>query len=173
MTFSSLSLYDTHGLPPHINVLFWGSSDFPIRYSNRTTSWIAWNRHSGRLMVNTGILLSNMKSPSHECYSDFQTSHKIHDLYTELDIYRITNGFHGAFATGLARFLKIPVLGLAYICSNCWDQCPRTCSCFCVCSQCSHPSVLCLLVAFCVVIFLPFFFIFCRYRNESAVSLSL
>ena len=41
--------------------------DFPINYSNRDTSRNAWNCHSGRFMVDTGILFSNMKYPSHEC----------------------------------------------------------------------------------------------------------
>ena len=31
------------------------------------TSRNAWNRHSGSFMVDTGILFSNMKYPSHEC----------------------------------------------------------------------------------------------------------
>ena len=37
--------------------------------------------------------------------SDFptdQTFHQFHDLYTELDLHRITSGFHGAFATDVA-----------------------------------------------------------------------
>ena len=64
-------------------------------------------------MVDTGILLSNMQSPSHECYmafcslinSDFptdQTFFQFHDRDTELDLHRIMSGFHGAFATGVA-----------------------------------------------------------------------
>ena len=48
-------------------VLFWGHGDFPVSYSNRDTSRNAWNRHSGNFMVDTGILFSNMKYPSHEC----------------------------------------------------------------------------------------------------------
>ena len=44
-----------------MNVLFWGPSDFPVSYSNRDTSRNAWNRHSGRFMVDTGILLSTME----------------------------------------------------------------------------------------------------------------
>ena len=77
-------------------------------------------------MVDTGILFSNMKSPSHKCqmtfrpltsYSDFQTDqtfHQFHDLNTELDLYRITSGFYGAFATGVAcqqGTLALPVPG--------------------------------------------------------------
>ena len=65
-------------------------------------------------MVDTGILFSNMKFPSHECLkmtfwpltnSDFptnQTFHRFHDLDTDFDLHRITSGFHGAFATGVA-----------------------------------------------------------------------
>ena len=65
--FLSLNLYDTHGLSPRMNVLFWDLSDSPVSYSNRDTLWNAWNRHSGSFMVDTGILFSNMKYPSHEC----------------------------------------------------------------------------------------------------------
>ena len=67
MAFLSLNLYDTPGLAPRMNVLFWGPGDFPVSYSKRDTSWNAWNRHSGSFMVDTGILFSNMKFPSHEC----------------------------------------------------------------------------------------------------------
>ena len=55
------------GLAPRMNVLFWWPGDFPVSYSNKDTSRNAWNRHSGSLMVDTGILFSNMKHPSHEC----------------------------------------------------------------------------------------------------------
>ena len=44
-----------------------GPGDFPVSYSIRDTSRNAWKRHSGSLMVDTGILFSNMKYPSHEC----------------------------------------------------------------------------------------------------------
>ena len=62
-----LNLYDTPGLAPRMNVLYWGPGDFPVSYSNRNTSRNAWNRHSGSFMVDMGILFSNMKYPSHEC----------------------------------------------------------------------------------------------------------
>ena len=45
---------------------FWGSVNFQVSYTNRNTSWNAWKRHSGSFMVDSGILLSNMKSPSHD-----------------------------------------------------------------------------------------------------------
>ena len=31
-----------------MNVLFWGPGEFPVSFSNRDTSWNAWNHHSGR-----------------------------------------------------------------------------------------------------------------------------
>ena len=36
MEFLSLNLYDTSGLAPRMNVLYWGPGDFPVSYSNRT-----------------------------------------------------------------------------------------------------------------------------------------
>ena len=71
MACLSLNLYDTPGLAPRVNVLFWGPGDFPVSYSNRDTSRNAWNRHSGSFMVDTGILFSNMKHPSQECWMTF------------------------------------------------------------------------------------------------------
>ena len=91
MAFISLSLYDMSGLAPPIDVLFWWQDDIS---SNTNTVWNAWNCHSGRFIVDTGILFSNIKSPSHECwiifrtlicYSDFpndQTFYQFHDLVT-------------------------------------------------------------------------------------------
>ena len=38
-----LNLYDTPGIGPRINILFWGLGDFPLSYPNRNTSWNAWN----------------------------------------------------------------------------------------------------------------------------------
>ena len=57
MACLSLNLYDTPGLAPRMNVLFWGPGDFPVSYSNRNTLWDAWNRHSGSFMVDTGDLI--------------------------------------------------------------------------------------------------------------------
>ena len=113
MAFLSISIYDTSGLAPHMNVLFWGPGEFPVSYANRDTLWNASNRHTRSFMVNTEILFSNMKSPSHVCYmtfwasisyNDFQTNQTFchfHDLDTELDLDRITSGVHGTFATGV------------------------------------------------------------------------
>ena len=63
----SLSLYDTPGHALRMNVLFWGPDDFPVSYSNRDTLLNPWKYHSVNFIVDTGILFSNMKSPSHEC----------------------------------------------------------------------------------------------------------
>ena len=112
-TFLSPNLYDIPGLAPRMNVLFWVPGDFPVSYSNRDTSWNAWNCHSGSFMVNTEILFSTMKSSSHECLMTFwpstnsdlpsdQSLHQFHDLYTELHLQRIMSGFHGGFASGVA-----------------------------------------------------------------------
>ena len=100
MAFLSLNLNDTPGLAPRMNVLFWGPGDFPVSYSNRDTSWNAWNSHSESFIGDTGILFSNMKCPSRECWvtfwsltnSDFPTNrsfHRFHDLDAELDLHRL------------------------------------------------------------------------------------
>ena len=67
MASLSHSLYDMHGLAPHIHVLFWDQRDFQISFSDRDTSRNAWHRHWGSFMVDTGTLSNNMKFPSHEC----------------------------------------------------------------------------------------------------------
>ena len=60
MEFLSLKLYDTPGLAPRMNVLYWVPGDFPVSYSNRDTSRNAWNRQSGSFMVDMGILFSGL-----------------------------------------------------------------------------------------------------------------
>ena len=56
----SLNVYDTPGLAPRMNVSFWGLGDFPVSYPNRDTSSNAWNRHSGSVMVDIGILFNKI-----------------------------------------------------------------------------------------------------------------
>ena len=149
MEFLSLNLYDTPGLAPHMNVLYWEPGDFPVSYSNRDTSRNAWNRHSGSFMVDMGILFSNMKYPSHECKmtfwsltnSDFptdQTFHQFHDLHTELDINRLwvvsMEHLQRVWHASRERLPfrtpgSVPHCGTC-LCSNCWDQIPRTCHVF-------------------------------------------
>ena len=73
MAFLSFNLYDTPGLAPRMNVLFWGPGDFPVGNSNRDTSLNAWSRHSWSFMVDTGILFSNMKSPLLRMLDDILT----------------------------------------------------------------------------------------------------
>ena len=50
MACLSLNLYYTPGIAPRMNVLFWVPGDFPVSYSNRDTSWNAWN-HSWRVRL--------------------------------------------------------------------------------------------------------------------------
>ena len=132
MVFLFLNLYDKPGLAPLMNALFWGTGDFPVSYSNWDTSCNAWNRHSGSFIIDTGILFSNMKSPSRECWmsfwsltnSDFptdQTFHQLNDLYTECDLHRIMDGFHGAFATGVACKQGMFTLSDTWFRSPFWD----------------------------------------------------
>ena len=84
-------------------------------------------------MVDTRVLLSNMKHPSHEClmtfwtltsYSYFQTdptSHQFGYLDTEFDLHRNTNGFHGAFATDVACQQETLTLPDIWFCTLFWD----------------------------------------------------
>ena len=73
MVCLSLNLYDTPGLAPRMNVLFWGPGDFPVSYSNRDTLWNAWNRHSGSFMVVTGILIEQYGVTLSRMLNDIQT----------------------------------------------------------------------------------------------------
>ena len=67
----------------------------------------------------------------------FPTLHRINDR-TLLDLHRIKRGFHGAFATvGHASRERLPFRTPGAVphcgtclCSNCWDQNPRTCHVF-------------------------------------------
>ena len=61
MTFLSHSSYGIPGVAPLTNVLFGGSS-------GRDMWGNAWNRPSGSFMVDVGISLNIMKSPSPKCY---------------------------------------------------------------------------------------------------------
>ena len=131
-------------------VLIWGQDDFPVSYSNRDTYWRACNRHSGRFMVDTGVLFSNIKSPSHECsmiswsltsnndFPTYQIFDQFRDLDNELVPNQITSGFYGTFATGVAcqqGTLILPdtcfltTFGTC-LCSYYSDQFSRTCHVF-------------------------------------------
>ena len=44
--------------------LFWRLCDFDIRFWSRNTLWNTWNRHWGSSIVDTGILLNNIKFDS-------------------------------------------------------------------------------------------------------------
>ena len=143
MAFLSLSLYNTPRLAPNINVIFRGPGDFPVRYSNSDTSWNALHRHSGRFMVDTVILSSNMTSTSHECsmkfwpstsYNDFptdQTFHSFHDLDTELDFHEwfpsnICNGCGRPAGNAYPSGHLVPSLIGTSVWPICWDKFSQT-----------------------------------------------
>ena len=134
MEFLSLNLYDTPGLAPRMNVLYWGPGDFPVSYSNRDTSRNAWNRHSGSFYGRYGDLIQQYEVSLSRMLNEIlildqqwlptnQTFHQFHDLDTELDLHRLWVVFHGAFATGVAyqqgtltlpdTWFRPPILGLA------------------------------------------------------------
>ena len=115
----------------------------------RDTSRNAWNLHSGSCMVDTGILFSNMKYPSHKCYmtfcsltySDFttnQTFHQCHDIDTELDLHRLwvvsMEHLQRVWHASRERLPfrtpgSVPHCGTCLY-SNCWDQIPQSCNVF-------------------------------------------
>ena len=94
-----------------MNVLLWGPGDCPVNYSNRNYSWNAWNRHSGIFYGRYGNFIQQYEAPSHKwqmtfwslpSYSDSPTDQTFLNFHTELELHRITSGFYGAFATGVA-----------------------------------------------------------------------
>ena len=119
------SLYGMPGLAPRMDVLSWGRRDFQISFLNRDTSRNAWNRHWGSFMVDTGILLNNMKFPSHKCQMTFCELTIYNDnqqirLCTELDLlpnfewfpWRVWHADRGRL---LLRTPGPVPLGLAYV----------------------------------------------------------
>ena len=74
--------------------------------------------------------------PDEELFSETAVAlYAIADRWLLIDIGWITELFHGAFATGVACQQGTPTLPdtwfripfWTYLCSNCWDQFPRTC----------------------------------------------
>ena len=154
MACLSLNLYDTPGLAPHMNVLFWGPGDFPVSYSNRDTLWNAWNRHSGSFMVD--VLWSIRGSYSAIC-SNPLTNVKWHSgpwpTVTSQPIRLSTNSmifipiltFTDSWVVSMEHSQRVwlasrerlpfrtpgsvPHSGTC-LCSNGWNQIPRTCHVF-------------------------------------------
>ena len=145
MAFLFLNLYDTPGLAPRMNVLFWGPGDFQVSYSNRDTSWNAWNRHSISCMVDTGILFTNISPPLTNVWwhSDpwptvtsqpIRLSTNIVNLipsltFTELWVVsmdHLQRVWHNSRERLPFRTPgSFPLFGTC-LCSKCWDQIPRT-----------------------------------------------
>ena len=136
MVFLSLNLYDTPELAPRMNVLFWvAKATFPVSYSNRDTSWNAWNRHSGSFMVDHGGLIQQYEVSLSRMLNDILTLDQ-QWLSNQSDFppiswpwYRLwtftesLSGFHGALATAVGmpagnaypsvHLVPSPILGLA------------------------------------------------------------
>ena len=71
MVYLSQSSYGMPGLYPLMNVLFWERSDFHVSSSGRDMSENVQNRSQGSSMVDFGVSLKTMKSPSTQCYMTF------------------------------------------------------------------------------------------------------
>ena len=121
-------LYDTPGLAPRMNVLFWGPDDFPVSYSNRDTLKSSFRKFYGRYgdliqqyevslsrMLNGILILDQQWLPSQ---SDFPPiSWPLYIAWPS----PIMSGFHGAFCNGCG----MPA-GNAYpsghlVCPPLWD----------------------------------------------------
>ena len=127
----------------------------PVSYSNRDTSWtldiviqevlwsirvpysIIWSLNlkcylsSLKRMSNDNLNLDQLQFPTHQIF------HQFHDFDTELDLYRIKSGFHGAFVTDTEMVWhanppvhQVPFIFRTYLCSNYWGQFFRTCRVF-------------------------------------------
>ena len=142
----SINLYDTLGLVPRMNVLFWGPGDFPVSFSNVDTSWNAWNRHSGSLWSIRGsysaiwsLPLTNVKWH----YDPWQTvtfqpirlSTNFMTLipsltFTELWVLSMEHLKRMWHASRERLHFRTPGSVLRFgtcLFSNCWEQIPRTC----------------------------------------------
>ena len=58
---------------PLMDVLFWGPGNFPVIYSNRDTSWNAWNRHSGKFYGQYGDLIQQYEVSLSRMLNDILT----------------------------------------------------------------------------------------------------
>ena len=134
MEFLSLNLYDTPGLAPRMNFLYWGPGDFPVSYSNRDTSQkrlkSSFRKFYGRYgdliqqyevslsrILNDILILDQQWLPNQ---SDFPLiSWPWYWAWPS----SIMSGFHEAFATGVAcqqgnaypsgHLVPSPIVGLA------------------------------------------------------------
>ena len=62
-----------------------------------------------------------LKSLTNSDFPTKQTFHQFHDLDTDFDLHRITSGFHGAFATGVACQQGTLTLSDTWFRSPFWD----------------------------------------------------
>ena len=132
MAFVSLSFCGTPGLTPHMNVLFWGSCDFIVSYSNRHTSseleiviQEVFRSIRASYLAVWSLPLANDKWHSGTSYSDFLTDQNFHQFMTLIPNLILLNckWFPWSICNGCDRpvrnsypsaYLVPSLLGLAY-----------------------------------------------------------
>ena len=133
MAFLSLSLYDTPGRAPRMNVFFLRARRLSSKLlkqgylverlkSSLGKFYGRYRDHIQQYEVSLSRMLNDILTLT--SYSDFPIDFAFHDLVTGLDLHRITSSFHGAFVTDLASqwgtltlpdtWFRPPFWGLAY-----------------------------------------------------------
>ena len=112
MAFLSLNFYDSLGLAPRMNVLFWELGDFFSELLKQgyfvehlKSSFRKFHDRYGDLIQQYEVsllpLLNDILSLTNCDFPTNQTFHQFHDLDTELYLHRIMSGFDGAFSNGV------------------------------------------------------------------------
>ena len=152
MAFSCLSLYDTHGLAPRRNVLFWGPGDFPTKATQTGMS-------RGMLEVVIQDVLWSIRRSYSAIWSFPLTNVKWHsDPWPTVTFQQIRLSTNSIALIPTLTFTESWVVSIEHLqrmwhasrerlpfrtpgsapsphfgtcfCSNCWDQIPRTCRVF-------------------------------------------
>ena len=156
MTFLSLSLYDTPGPAPRMNILYWGLCAFPVSYSNRDNSFNTLNRRYGDLIQQYEVSLSWMLNWHSDTWPVTVTSEPIRLstnfitlmpglTFTEL---RVISMYNLQWVWLASREClpfwtpgSVPLLGTCLY-SHCWDQFNRTMPYLFSTFHLEYPSVL-------------------------------
>ena len=149
MACLSFNLYDTSGLAPRMNVLFWGPGDFPVSYPNMDTLWNAWIVIQEVLWSIRGSYSAIWRKPLtnfiwHSYPWPTVTSQPIR-LSTNIMTFIPSLIFTESWVVSMKHLQRVwlasrerllfrtpgsvPIFGTC-LCSNCWDQIPRTCHIF-------------------------------------------
>ena len=149
MEYLSLNLYDMPGLAPRMNVLFWGPGDFPVSYSNRDTLWNAeiviqevlrsirgsysaiWSNPLTNVKWHSDPWPTVTSQPIRLCtnFMTFIPSLTSTELWVVCmeHLQRVWLASRKSLPFRTPGF--VPLFGTC-LCSNCWDQIPRTCHVF-------------------------------------------